>query len=332
MSSPSPLLAVIIPVYKVEPYLRQCLDSVCGQTYTNLKIILVDDGSPDASGAICDEYAARDPRITVIHQENRGLSGARNAALQLIEGCSYLAYLDSDDWLELDIYARCIELLEADPELDLVQFSYHAAGPHSDKVLSTEDIQLTSTEDICRHFIQGKSNFVIPAVWSKVYRTSLCRGVTFREGYNWEDVAYTMEVLYRAKKMQLLSKVGIHYRLEREGSITEHHHTADLSPLFDNLEYLISRYEEDELFVGYVNALLVNHLWSYWSMLSSYPEAYRKISPKYVRFAERAGQRPFPDFCPSPKDYRKRRLLLRFPRVYMGVRVWLRRLRRKRKS
>ena len=95
-----PLLSVIIPVYKVEKYLRQCVDSVINQTYKNLEIILVDDGSPDNCGKICDEYAQKDRRIKVIHQENQGVSAARNLGTKLAQG-EYITYVDSDDWLDV---------------------------------------------------------------------------------------------------------------------------------------------------------------------------------------------------------------------------------------
>ena len=104
MTNQNPLISVIVPVYKVEKYLHRCVDSILVQTYTNLEIILVDDGSPDRCGAICDEYAAKDSRIRVIHQENGGLSAARNAGLDVCSG-EYIAFVDSDDWLDPEMYA-----------------------------------------------------------------------------------------------------------------------------------------------------------------------------------------------------------------------------------
>ena len=97
-------ISVVVPVYKVEPYLRKCLDSIVNQTYRDLEIILIDDGSPDNCGRICDEYAERDARIRVVHQENSGLSAARNAGLKLVSG-SYIGFVDSDDWIEPDMYS-----------------------------------------------------------------------------------------------------------------------------------------------------------------------------------------------------------------------------------
>ena len=97
------LISVIVPVYKVEKYLRECVDSILAQTYTNLEIILVDDGSPDNCGKICDEYAQNDSRIKVIHQENGGLSAARNAGLDIATG-KYIGFVDSDDYAELNMF------------------------------------------------------------------------------------------------------------------------------------------------------------------------------------------------------------------------------------
>lgn len=107
----SPLISVIIPVYNVEKYLRQCLESVIGQTYINLEIILVDDGSTDGSSKICDDFAAIDDRIVVIHQYNAGLSSARNAGLDIMKG-DYVSFVDSDDWIEKDMFAILLSSLE----------------------------------------------------------------------------------------------------------------------------------------------------------------------------------------------------------------------------
>lgn len=105
MEKTLPLISVIVPVYKVEPYLRRCIDSIRNQTYTNLEIILVDDGSPDNCGCICDEYAQKDKRILVIHQKNEGLSAARNSGLDRCTG-AYIGFVDSDDCIHPEMYER----------------------------------------------------------------------------------------------------------------------------------------------------------------------------------------------------------------------------------
>ena len=107
----SPCVSVIVPVYKVAAYLPRCVDSILAQTWRNLEIILVDDGSPDECGSICDVYAEKDPRIRVIHKENGGLSSARNAGLDTASG-EYIGFVDSDDWIEPEMYARMLALME----------------------------------------------------------------------------------------------------------------------------------------------------------------------------------------------------------------------------
>lgn len=118
----NPKITIIVPVYKVEPYIKKCIESIIGQTYTNWELLLVDDGSPDNSGDICDEYARKDTRIRVFHQVNSGVSTARNLALDNAEG-KWVMFVDSDDWLELDCIARCVVIAETNA-LDLLQFTF----------------------------------------------------------------------------------------------------------------------------------------------------------------------------------------------------------------
>lgn len=116
----NPLLSVIVPVYKVEQYLKRCTDSIRNQTYKNLEIILVDDGSPDDSGRLCDEIAMQDDRIKVIHKKNGGLSSARNAGIEIASG-DFITFVDSDDWIDLNIYKKCINIFQR-YECDVVDF------------------------------------------------------------------------------------------------------------------------------------------------------------------------------------------------------------------
>lgn len=132
-----PLVSIIVPVYKVEPYLRRCVDSVLAQTYPNTEVILVDDGSPDGCPAICDEYAAADSRVSVIHQANGGLSAARNAALDVARG-EWVYFVDSDDWVEPDIIEACIEKV-VEHGVDMVVFDHLSEGGRSfDGLVSTD--------------------------------------------------------------------------------------------------------------------------------------------------------------------------------------------------
>ena len=129
-------ISIIVPIYNVEQYLRECVDSILAQSYQNLEIILVDDGSPDRCGAICDEYAAADPRIKVIHKVNGGLSDARNAGLEVATG-DYIGFVDSDDWIAPDMFSYLLKGLEEKPsESWLEMLEEHGASQ------SLEDCQL----------------------------------------------------------------------------------------------------------------------------------------------------------------------------------------------
>ena len=125
-------ISVIVPIYKVEPYLRQCFDSIVGQTYRNLEIILIDDGSPDNCGAICNEYAERDNRVTVIHKQNGGLSAARNDGIAATTG-DWIAFVDSDDWIETDYYEKLLAAVEIRNSDIVISGCFLMEYPHKQK-------------------------------------------------------------------------------------------------------------------------------------------------------------------------------------------------------
>ena len=118
-----PLISVIVPVYNVEQYLSKCVESILGQTYTNLEIILVDDGSPDNCGKMCDEYAAKDKRVKVIHKENGGLVSARNAGYDIMSGDWHM-YVDSDDWIDANMCEKLVKALVKCPDVDMLYCKY----------------------------------------------------------------------------------------------------------------------------------------------------------------------------------------------------------------
>ena len=180
--SHQPLLAVIVPVYKVEDYLRPCVDSILSQSYSNLRVILVDDGSPDGCGAICDAYAKQDPRVLSVHKSNGGLSSARNFGLQYTEGCEYIAFVDSDDSIEPDIYESAISYLESHADVDIVGYGINEIRDEG-KVYCGEKVgRLFSREEALWELVQGFSFKVGPSAWSKVYRAKAIGTIRFREG------------------------------------------------------------------------------------------------------------------------------------------------------
>ena len=190
----NPLISVIIPVYNVAPYLSRCLDSVCQQTYQNLEIILVDDGSTDNSLEICNQYAAKDKRITVIHQENGGVSAARNAGLKKATG-GLISFVDADDWLELQSYQFLATLYintNADLSAAQKQLAYPGQISPNGSSAQPENIQELTLEDFLTWAADNKDFFL----WNKLFRRSIittpfCEGQTLAE--DWDFVFNTAQ-------------------------------------------------------------------------------------------------------------------------------------------
>lgn len=209
---------MIIPVYNVAPYLKKCLDSVCAQTYDNLEIIIVDDGSTDESETICDDYANRDPRVIVIHKENGGLSDARNAGMAIASG-DYIGFVDSDDWIEVDMYERLYRACEDNNvEYVIARFLEEKEG----KIIQDQFTQKFTIIDgfsALRICTMGDDQYVITnSVWNRLYKKSILKDMCFPKGKNYEDIVFTTKVLMRVDKVGYLDAAVYHYRI-REDSI-----------------------------------------------------------------------------------------------------------------
>ena len=218
----TPLVSVIVPIYNVEEYLKECIDSIIGQTYRHLEIILVDDGSPDRCGKVCDEYALSDGRVRVIHQSNRGLSAARNAGLEMATG-EFISFIDSDDYLDKHFYARLLEAFEGHPEVGITACMIYR--DEQGRIISSKSSwhmdtpTIYSYEHCCEGAILGK----LPvAVWNKLYRAELIGKLRFKEGRIVEDVLYMYDLSLEVKKQQMsllqIPDYLYYYRI-REGSI-----------------------------------------------------------------------------------------------------------------
>lgn len=193
------LISVIIPVYKVEDYLKRCVDSVLAQTYQNMEIILVDDGSPDRCPKLCDEYAEKYEKIRVIHQENRGLSGARNAGIDAAKG-EYLAFIDSDDlWSPYFLERLYRAITENDAEISQCRWEYM----HGDTLIEGYDPNapeqcFSGREMLANLYIQTGAYYVV--AWNKLYKRTLFETIRYPEGKIHEDEATTYRLFDLAKK------------------------------------------------------------------------------------------------------------------------------------
>lgn len=195
------LVSVIIPVYKVEQYLERCVRSVTSQTYDNLEILLIDDGSPDRCGEMCDSFAAEDRRIRVIHQKNGGLSAARNTGIDASSG-QWLFFIDSDDFIHRD----CIGKLLAAAETSGADIASCGFEKTEDDTIRG-DVRFPATEVISRDeamrrlFLEEDTSFA----WGKIYRRELFQGIRFPEGRTFEDLATTHLLVNRCREVACVS-------------------------------------------------------------------------------------------------------------------------------
>lgn len=212
----TPKISVIVPVYRVEPYLRKCLDSIASQSYRNLEILLVDDGSPDSCGAICDAYAAQDERIRVIHKPNGGAASARNAGLAEATG-EWIGWVDSDDWIEPDMFAYLLGLA-LEHHADMVQCGIFFEDRGRAELQFVPDhltiVQRSADELETKHLeMLSNSNY------TKLYRAEKLRGLTFDTTYPiGEDLLFNLYALTRISCVVFAPQAKYHY-IQRESSL-----------------------------------------------------------------------------------------------------------------
>lgn len=225
----TPLVSVIVPVYNVEAYIRKCLDSIIEQTYQNLEIILVDDGSPDRCGVICDEYAAKDDRIRVIHQENRGVSAARNAGLRAAAG-EWIAWVDSDDWVSAHFIQYMLNHALQDDADIVICGRYeeytnwrNTFNPEYRKMNSEQAIRELLKDDIIRNYL-----------CDKLWRAKLFSGLFFPEdSKTLEDMALVYRLFLRAGQIVCCPDAHYHYRIHDKG-LTHNNALFDCFQVFNN--------------------------------------------------------------------------------------------------
>ncbi|MCI7737040.1 MAG: glycosyltransferase [Clostridiales bacterium] len=213
-----PTISVIVPVYKVELYLRRCIDSILGQTFTDFELILVDDGSPDNCGAICDEYAQKDLRVHVIHQENRGVSAARNAGIDWAFAHSdseWISFVDSDDWVHPKML-ECLMNATMEHNVMLSVCGYVETDGEVPEIQAAQlDAQTWFPENF---FILKNGNAIIP--WGKLYKKRLFEKQRFPEGRIHEDEFATYKVLFACRSIAAIS-APLYYYFKNSDSITK---------------------------------------------------------------------------------------------------------------
>ena len=204
-------ISIVVPIYNQEKYLKRCLDSLICQTYTNLEIILVNDGSKDLSGQICDEYEKIDYRIIVIHKENGGLSSARNAGIEIASG-DYIGFVDSDDWVCKDMYEillnNCLQY-----DCPIASMKYFRTTKEVDIVQETSTNIVYENEELINYYLKSMFNAqsLEQPVWNKLYKKELFTDVRFPMNQIYEDMFTVFKILSKGKKMVVSNQIGYFY-------------------------------------------------------------------------------------------------------------------------
>lgn len=252
-----PLISIIVPVYKVEPYLRKCVDSILNQSYRNLEIILVDDGSPDNCGAICDAYAKQDQRVKVIHKDNGGLSIARNIGMAAATG-KYLSFLDSDDIFPPAAMETLLNALEAeDAQIAIGSHLRFSDVPPDDDYANVFVHCMSKTEAMEDMLKNGCAS------WARLYHRSVHSDVLFPDGEINEDEAIVLRLLDKCEKIVKTTAVVYYYRCRPESITTVSFHPKKLiwvQHCRDNLAFIRRKYPQLERFA--VSRYRASILWS----------------------------------------------------------------------
>ena len=230
------LISVIMPVYNVEAYLPQSIESVLHQDHRNLELILIDDGSPDNSGAICDAYAAKDHRVRVIHQKNGGAAAAKNAGLRIASG-TYLSFVDSDDFLEPNVFGYMLKTLQ-EQGADAVQFSFQDLYKDRVEPQILKPCMMNEREYLARF----PKDWTCPLLWNKLYKRCLFEGIFFEEGHKIDDEYFTYQGFLNPCKVVFDDKIIYNYR-RRDSSVMSSPKAGE-QRILDGIDSIVKRREK----------------------------------------------------------------------------------------
>ena len=239
------LISVIVPAYKVEPFIDKCISSLVCQTYSRLEIILVDDGSPDRTGEICDSWAEKDNRIKVIHQNNMGGGAARNVALDIAQG-NLIAFVDGDDYISKEMYEHLYSLIEK--EADIAECNY--LNVYDDFALFEEKeykISVHAVQDALKANIEDR--IFKQVIWNKLYRREAIGSIRFPVGTKIDDEFFTYKVLGNAKRLIHSDKICYAYRQQRDSvmhSISAEKRLQAVDAKVQRFEYIKCNYPDLE--------------------------------------------------------------------------------------
>ena len=282
------IISIIIPVYNVEEYLDECLDSIKRQTYTNIEVILVNDGSTDGSREICERYCEKDSRFKLINQENQGLSEARNVGVRASKG-EYIFFVDSDDVVKVDILEILLSFMAED--IDIVGCSYSH---------QKEDLQLQKSPNVVFQDDSYEAIFscinygrVNSLTWAKLYRRRIVEAVPFLKGLLYEDIYTGIVNLKYIRKMIVIDTIGYYYRL-RSSSIMRKEFSKKNLDVFKICDSLYEEFKNDKMFaeISKLIFLIISQHVFYYEIRSTheYHRIYQNYIEKYANIAKQSSE------------------------------------------
>lgn len=252
------VISIVVPIYKVEKYIKKCIDSIIKQTYKNIEIILVDDGSPDGCGKICDEYAQKDKRVKVIHKENGGLSDARNVGIDISTG-KYICFVDSDDYIENN-YIEVLYKYIVENKVSISQCGINKVTENEQIIenIGYQNDKVENSKQILRDLYNTHWENIV--VWNKMYLRKLFEDIRFPKGKIHEDEFTTYKVLYKVSEVAIINENLYNYRQNNESITRKIFNLKRLDALEafkERLEFF-KKNEENELYELTLKSYLAN--------------------------------------------------------------------------
>lgn len=336
LSTP-PKVSVLVPIYNVERYLRQCINSLIMQTLREIEIILLDDGSTDGSARICDEYAARDPRIRVIHKANSGYGASMNLGLKLARG-EYIGIVESDDWAEVDMF-EVLYSIAKEHDVQVVKSDFYDYTAYHGDVFKNV-LWACKEGEVVNPKYDSQIFYTQPSIWSAIYQRSYLEemGIDFVEspGASYQDVGFNFKVWATAERVWFIRKAYIHYRIDNgSSSVKSGGKVFCIKDEWDNIEAFMERYPEEKKSSAALRTRMKfsNYIWNVGRLYGQEKLAFQRHFWEEYKKAERRGElvnfhssaaekvRYMGHICPYPLRWRLIRLAMLVSQLFVKRKV-----------
>ena len=309
-------ISIIVPVYNIELYVKICIESILRQTFRNFELILVDDGSTDKSGIICDEYAQKDKRIRVIHQKNQGLSQARNSGIQIAKG-KYIGFVDGDDWIHEEMYSELHKLC-VDNNVKISQCNYERCKNVVPKCEEPDTkVYIVSKEQAIKNLYVSNLAVRTVVAWNKLYDAALFKNILYPVGKLHEDEFTTYKLLFEANEIAITDRKLYFYRTVETSIINQKYNPKRLD-IIEALEERIDFFKKDEELKNLCLEKMCDTIISVYFRCSK-----ESLDAKILKFIQAKGKRYARRILSNPEIVLNKKikyfLVLWFPKMYLKL-------------